>query len=68
MLTTIEGTYDNGVIFLNEKPLLQKKTKVLITFLDESTFLKKRKAGGLAGQINITDDFNDPIDDLKEYM
>ena len=28
----------------------------------------KRKLGGLEGKISIPDDFNEPLDDLKEYM
>lgn len=33
MLTTIEGTYDNGRIDLAERPLGVQRAKVLVTFL-----------------------------------
>ncbi len=29
---------------------------------------KKRQLGTLAGKISIPDDFDEPLDDLKEYM
>ena len=72
MLTTIEGTYDNGRVLLDEKPPFSKKTKVLITFLEEDISEKQpkklRKAGRLAGQIWTADDFNEPLDDLEDYQ
>jgi hypothetical protein len=50
--------------------------KVLVTFLDEAeTSSSKRQPGSLlrlgalkGKDYNIPDDFNDPLDDLKEYM
>lgn len=72
MLTTIEGIYENGKIKLDEIPPIRKKSKVLITFLEEVSTSdlssKERKAGGLAGQVWMADDFNEPLDDLKGYM
>lgn len=72
MLTTIEGIYDNGVVRFTENPPAHKRTKVLVTFLEEesssTSHVKKRKAGGLAGQIWMADDFNEPLDDLNDYM
>jgi hypothetical protein len=46
---------------------------VIITFLTEKEFpvkrtKEKRKLGGLKGKITIPDDFNEPLEDLKEYM
>ena len=35
MLTTIEGTYNNGVVILNEQPPTTKTTKVFVTFTEE---------------------------------
>lgn len=32
MLTTIEGTYDDGQIILDEVPSVQKRMKVIVTF------------------------------------
>ena len=72
MLTTIEGIYDNGVVRFTENPTAHKRTKVLVTFLEDESLItplaKKRKAGGLTGQIWMADDFNEPLDDLNDYM
>ena len=71
MLTAIEGTYENGQITLDELPPVEKKTKVVVTFLGgketRDVPLKKRQAGSLKGKIHVPDDFNEPLDDLKEY-
>jgi hypothetical protein len=37
MLTAIEGIYDNGQIFLKEKPLNKQRVKVFVMFTDEET-------------------------------
>ena len=70
MLRTIEGTYDNGVVKFDEAPPTIKRAKVLVTFLEEGEKIKlpKRKAGGLAGQIWMAEDFNEPLEDLNDYM
>ncbi len=71
MLTTIQGMYHNGIVSFDEKPPIETTSKILITFLDnnKNTVIKKaRKAGGLKGQIWLSDDFNEPLDDLKDYM
>lgn len=71
MLTTIEGIYENGHVIFKETPPLKKKAKVLITFIEEpdiETSLKKRPLGTMKGTIKMSNDFNDPIDDLKDYM
>lgn len=70
MLRTIEGIYDNGVVKFDEAPPTLKRVKVLVTFLEEGEMIKlpKRKAGGLAGQIWMAEDFNEPLEDLNDYM
>lgn len=70
MLTTIKGTYENGRIVLDEIPPAKDKSKVVVTFLEEPqpAHLNKRRLGSLKGKIGIPDNFNDPLDDLKEYM
>lgn len=70
MLTTIKGTYNNGRIVLDEKPPIKHKSKVMVTFLEEVPSLprKKRRLGSLKGKIAVPDNFNEPLDDLKEYM
>ncbi len=71
MLTTIKGYYDQGQIVLEEIPPVETKTEVMVTFLTGETkkhHLGKRKLGGLEGKVTIPDNFNDPLDDLKDYM
>ncbi len=71
MLTTIEGIYENGQVIFNELPPVKNKSKVLITFVEEieaSTKVKKRLFGTLKGTLHVPDDFNEPLDDLKDYM
>ena len=59
-----------GEIVLNEEAPVQTKTEVIVTFLtsepNKNSF--KRIPGGLAGRVSLPDDFNEPLDDLKEYM
>ncbi|MBC3787832.1 DUF2281 domain-containing protein [Spirosoma utsteinense] len=72
MLTAVKATYDNGQIIWDERPPVHKKTRVVITFLEEDAFidpaLKKRQGGSMKGQISLSEDFNEPLDDLNEYM
>ena len=71
MLTTIEGTYENGQVIFKEIPPIRKKSKVLVTFIEEPEAifpLKKRPLGTMRGTIKMSDDFNDSIEDLKDYM
>ena len=71
MLTTIKGYYDKGKIILKENPPVETKTEVVVTFLIEKVNVKqsaKRKLGGLEGLVNLPNDFNEPLDDLKDYM
>lgn len=72
MLTAIQGTYDHGQIILDETPPVQKRTKVIVTFLNEKPttnqdLAKKRQGGSMKGEVWMADDFNEPLDDLKEY-
>jgi len=71
MLTTIKGVYEQGHIFLKEEPPVSTKTEVFVTFLyrdQESEANGKRMPGGLKGKVNIPDDFNEPLEDFKDYM
>ena len=68
MLTAIKGYYEKGRIVLNEDAPVQSKTDVIITFLTEETKEAKRIPGGLKGKVSLPDDFNEPLDDLKDYM
>jgi hypothetical protein len=48
---------------------VKHKTDVIVTSLSDAQEEKsgKRIPGGLKGKITIPDDFNAPLDDLKEY-
>lgn len=71
MYKAIEGIYENGNLTLTEAPPTTKKSKVVVLFMDDEPepSPKKRIAGGLkylGGSLPA--DFNEPLDDLKEYM
>jgi hypothetical protein len=70
MLTAIKGYYEKGKIIMNEVPPVQAKTDVIITFLtgDNENAAGKRMPGGLKGKVSLPDDFNEPLDDLKDYI
>ena len=72
MLTTIKGVYDHGKITVTEKPPIKEtKADVLITFLPQQkkeNLKTKRVLGGLEGKISVPKDFNEPLNDLKDYM
>jgi hypothetical protein len=80
MVKAIEGTYENGHLILNETFPTSKKTKVVLLVLEEEEPVDaNRKSGGLghsggvrlgslAGKYSIPDDFNAPLDDLRDYM
>ena len=70
MLTAIKGYYEKGRIIMKEEPPVQAKTEVIITFLTEERekAVAKRVPGALKGRISLPDDFNEPLDDLKDYM
>ena len=69
MLTAIRATYRQGQIIWHETPPVEADTEVIVTFLEKTSSTRKpRKAGSLAGRGSIPDDFNEPLDDLREYM
>jgi len=73
MLTTIKGIYNNGEITLEEKPAVTKPMQVIVTFMEEevkpSGKKPLRRAGFGKGTVTyISPDFDEPLDDLKEYM
>ena len=70
MLTTVKGVYEGGQIFFNETPPVTERTEVIVTFLTEEKKEepKKRTLGGLQGLGVLPDDFNEPLDELKDYM
>ena len=71
MLTTIKGIFDHGAIVLSEPPPVHDKTEVFVTFLsgDEADHRKQRgEPGALKGLVTLPADFNEPLDDLRDYM
>ncbi len=70
MLTSIKGYYDKGKIVLSEEPFIKEKTEVIITFLNEkikTNEMLTRPLGTLKGKISVPDDFDEPLEDLKDY-
>lgn len=70
MLTSVKGYFEDGKIVLNEEVSFPEKTEVIVIFLDEDKPDKSnlRIPGGLKGKVGLPDDFNEPLEDLKEYM
>ncbi|MCD0487158.1 hypothetical protein LPB86_02895 [Pedobacter sp. MC2016-14] len=77
MYSAVKGIYENGTLRLLEPAPDVNKSEVLVMFLTETkTALRSvRQPGGLlrlnklkGKTLDIPDDFNDPIDDLKDYM
>jgi len=70
--TMISGFYENGQIILDELPKTNKKVQVFVSFVEpleiEGKTKGKRQFGTMKGSFIIPDDFNEPLDDLKEYM
>lgn len=68
----VKGIYKKGQIFFTEKPNIEEETEVLITFLGEKALskpkLKKRIIGIWEGEFSVPEDFNEPLDDLQDYM
>lgn len=62
----------NIVIPVSVQNEVHAKRKVTIIILEdenqEPVVKKKRQLGILKGQFSISDDFDEPLDDLKEYM
>ena len=69
-MLTVLGTYQKGRLILYEPVDTSREYKVLVTFVDDFAVTQKPKRviGGLKGKIWLSDDFNEPLDDLKEYM
>lgn len=69
MLTAIKGVYEGGQIIFHETPPVTERTEVIVTFLtEEKEEPKKRVLGLLEGKIVVPDDFDEPLDELKDYM
>jgi len=68
----IKAIYD-GVNFKPERPIpIKEQYEVIITFVEPvnkaSTFDLPHKRGCMKGKMWMSDDFNAPLEDFKEYM
>jgi hypothetical protein len=73
MLQTIKGIFENGQIVFSENPPFKNHAEVIITAIESENFNKEvgpsatRILGGLNGKIIINHDFDEPMDELKDY-
>jgi hypothetical protein len=77
MYTGINGIFENGQVILEEAPPTTQKTRVVVMFMNEDVSHKSAKRtpgslkrlGELMGKkFSLPENFNEPLDDLKEYM
>lgn len=84
MYTAIKGIFKDGKVILQETPPTTESTEVVVMFMKttEPQNIKQgvrlgsqRQAGSLqklaqleGKTYSIPDDFNEPLDDLKDYM
>lgn len=71
MHTVIEGIYEDGKITLDHKPDVDVRTKVKVIFeeIEDAASLPSKRPFGIAkGTIHLAPDFDEPLDDLKDYM
>lgn len=70
----MENVYICDAIFLDGKmiqlyeecPVSEKEIQLII--IPKKTSKPERKAGLLKGKIRMSEDFNEPLDEMKEYM
>jgi len=72
MNLSISGIYENGEIKLSTRPPQNRKQNLIVTFLPEED-QKPKKAKRILGQLEgknlrIPMDFDQPLDELKDYM
>ena len=72
MLTSVPARYEHGQIILAEVPANIQSPEVLVTFhVAENKKTSKRKREGYGmfkGLIQVPKDFNEPMEDLDDYM
>ena len=62
MLVAVEGVYQNGQVYLNDKVPFENETKVIVTFLEDPAMKPKHKRLTLA---NFS--FSKTREALKDY-
>lgn len=70
MTKTYEGIFENGYVVFKEAPEIPKNSKVKVIFEEKDVIkpAKKRKLGIFKGTIKISDNFDEPLEELKDYM
>ena len=70
MQTIIDGIYKDGKVILGPPPPKGVKAKVKVIFEEEAPKKSSRADlyGSLRGKIWISPDFDDPLEDLADYM
>lgn len=70
MTKTYEGIFENSYVVFKEVPEIPKNAKVKVIFEEkgEGTVPKKRKLGTMKGNFKMSDDFDEPLEELKDYM
>ena len=67
-----EGYYENGRFYIEgEEPGIVGRKKAIITFLEDVKPKKKpvsESFGIFKGKIHMSDDFDAPLEEMKEYM
>lgn len=66
----IKAIFENGQVTLTEPPPTKEKVPVTIIFPEiEKPFEKNEiQFGSLSGKISVPENFDDEIDELKDYM
>jgi hypothetical protein len=70
MSVAVKAYYENGEVKLTEPAPTKENVPVTVVFPEPEKPLKKNeiKFGSLAGKIQVPDNFDEELDELKEYM
>lgn len=73
-IINIKGIYHNGIVTLNEVPpptLIHQPVEVVVAFKNQVNNIAQNQPvfGFSKGTVTYIDpDFNEPLDDLKDYL
>jgi hypothetical protein len=74
MSVTIKAIFENGQVKLQEPAPTEENVPVIVTFPDENKVVEEKhfqkneiKFGSLAGKISVPENFDDELEELKEY-
>jgi hypothetical protein len=75
MPVIIKGIFENGLVKLTEPAPTDEKVPVTVTFPGEENIVSEKplkkneiKFGSLTGKISVPENFDDELDELKDYM